>query len=90
MDELKEDNYGVGKKFRLEFLSFGTYKNNIKKLEDAEIESTFITGKLIKYPCSDMEHIHIMDESNCINIIPVSRVVSMIHVSNEKHYFLPQ
>lgn len=80
LNKKKEDLLGIDKKFKVEFLESSSYKESRIGLEDGEIIPSVITGTLVNYTNAGIGHIYIMDEDDGVNIIPFSRIVSMIHL----------
>lgn len=81
--ELKKqsvDVLGMGKKFKVEFLEHSSYKEQRIDLENGEVIPNVIEGVLENYTNPSIGHIYIKDDDGGVNIIPMNRIVSMIHI----------
>lgn len=81
MNEQK-DILGIGKTFRLEYLESSTYKNQYDEIENGDILPSIMIGTLERYTNPTVGHVYLRDGQGGINIIPCSRIISMIHMES--------
>lgn len=83
----EKDLFGIGKKFRVEYIESGNYSDAIDNIRNGEIEPTIIVGTLIHHTNPVNGRIFVRKDG-CTNIIPLDRVVSMIHIKNTSNEVL--
>lgn len=83
----KEDLFGIGKKFRVEYIESGTYSDSIDSIRSGEIEPAIIVGILLHHTNPVNGRIFIRKDG-CTNIIPLDRIISMIHIENTSNEVL--
>ena len=74
------DVLGIGKRFKVEFLEHSSYKEQRIDLENGEVIPNVIEGILENYTNPSIGHIFIKDDDGGVNIIPINRIVSMMHI----------
>lgn len=79
----KVDLFGIGKRFRIEFLDSKTYDNAVEEIENGNHKSISVEGTLIMAGDTQYGQLFVKDGDNCMNIIPISRIISMIHIKEQ-------